>query len=252
MKVIDSKKTLDEKLIMEADRQINLAKEMMDKYNIMFDQAISIIDKCSMIKEECEKFDQVFGRIFYNSVIEYGIIKGNNQILFIKPGQDGSLQGYKNKYYNLAKYVNEKYGFTVICSNNPYKKPYNPIDDAYEVIKEYIRKENYDSFEIYYFGNSIGALLGARHLYEYKEVKRALLINPPMNISYHKTKDGIVKFKGEKIAFVFGSLDPSSKYVELLDLIKDVNLEYHLIEGEDHNLSKNTVTLENLVDKYMM
>jgi hypothetical protein len=123
---------------MEADRQINLAKEMMDKYNIMFDQAISIIDKCSMIKEECEKFDQVFGRIFYNSVIEYGIIKGNNQILFIKPGQDGSLQGYKNKYYNLAKYVNEKYGFTVICSNNPYKKPYNPIDDAYEVIKEYI------------------------------------------------------------------------------------------------------------------
>ena len=85
----------------------------------MFDQAISIIDKCSMIKEECEKFDQVFGRIFYNSVIEYGIIKGNNQILFIKPGQDGSLQGYKNKYYNLAKYVNEKY--TIATFSNELK-----------------------------------------------------------------------------------------------------------------------------------
>lgn len=197
-------------------------------------------------------FDFYFSTKFYNRVIQYGIIKGNNKILLIKPGQDGSLLGYKNKYYNLAKYVNEKYGFTVICSNNPYEKPFNPLKDAYDVIKEYVKEENYNSFEIYYFGNSIGALLGARHLHLYEEVKRALLINPPMNISYHKTKDGIVKFKGEKMAFVFGSLDPSSKYVELLDLIDNDNLEYHLIEGEDHNLSKNTVSLEYLVDKCLI
>ena len=75
------------------------------------------------IMENYPAYSYLFTRPFYNTTIQYGIIKGNNKILFIKPGQDGSMVGYMDKYYNLAKYINNKYQYTVICSNNPYEKP---------------------------------------------------------------------------------------------------------------------------------
>ncbi len=41
------------------------------------------------------KFDKVLHRQFKDiAVIDYGIINGNNNILLIKTGQDGSMCGY--------------------------------------------------------------------------------------------------------------------------------------------------------------
>ena len=47
-------------------------------------------------------FDYYFEDAFFDAILQYGIIKGSNKILFIKPGLDGSLVGYKDKYYNMA------------------------------------------------------------------------------------------------------------------------------------------------------
>ncbi len=203
------------------------------------------------IRENYPDFLKLFNRVFYASVIQYGIIKGNNKILFIKPGKNGSLIGYNEKYYKLAKYINKKYGFTVICSNNPYVSPYNPLDDAMEVINEYVTEMKFNTFEIYYFGNSCGGLLGARYAHLYPNIKKALLINPPLSMSYHKTKNSIEKFEGENMVFIYGSLDPSFQYVGLLDFVKNPKISYKILDGEDHNLSNNTTTYEELLDNYL-
>lgn len=197
-------------------------------------------------------FQKTFKRKFFNTIIEYGIIKGNNNILFIKPGQDGSLRGYKDKYLNLAFYINQKYGYTVICSNNPYDGINNPLEDGIEVIKQYVKENNFDDYKIYYYGNSNGAVIGARYCYLYQNIKRLLLINPPLFVNFHKIEDGIKNFKEDKITFIYGSLDPSNKFVGLLDVIKNEKISYYIIDGEDHNLSKGNVSIIELVDKYLI
>ena len=105
------------------------------------------------------KFDKEINSTFKDTItIEYGIVEGNNTIVFIKVGQDGSLYGYHNKYIKMAKRLNQKYGCSVICSSNPFDGN-NPLDNAMEVIEDYAKK--FDDYKIYYLGYSNGALIGA-------------------------------------------------------------------------------------------
>ena len=50
------------------------------------------------------KFDKIVKSNLEDiTVIEYGIIEGNNTIVFIKSGQNGSIYGYNNKYIKMSK-----------------------------------------------------------------------------------------------------------------------------------------------------
>ena len=197
-------------------------------------------------------FDYIFENDYKDTIFEYGIINGNNKILLIKPGLNGYLLGHNNKYYHLAKSINEKYGYTVICSNNPQTDISNPLDDAMKVINDYVVHRNFTTYEIYYLGDSNGGVIGAKFIYMYPYIKKALLINPPLFISYHKLKDGIIKFNGEKMMFIYGKLDPSYKFVELLDLIDNDKISYMVLENEDHNLSDDLNLLISLVKNYLL
>jgi len=204
------------------------------------------------IIDKYTKFDYIFERDYHDTIIQYGIIEGNNKILLIKPGLNGSLTGYKDKYYNLATYINETYGYTIICTNNPHDKTHDTLFDAIEVIESYVNHMNFKDYDIYYYGNSNGGIIGACNGYKYPSIKRMLLINPPLFINYHKMEEGIENFKGDKIIFIFGELDPSSKYTGLLDLYNKDNISYYILQNEDHNLSNNTVSLEYLVEEYLL
>ena len=204
------------------------------------------------LKDKYKEFDYLFEDDYNSTIIHYGIINGNNKILFIKPGLDGSLIGYKEKYYKLAKYINEKYGYTVVCSNNPSSKAKGTLYNAMDIIQNYIKFMNFTDYEIYYFGYSNGAVLGAIDAYKYPSITKLLLINPPLFINFDKIQRGIEGFKGSKITFVFGELDPSTKYIGLLDLLKKDNLSYYIVKGEDHNLSNDTISLEQLVEEHLV
>ena len=79
-----------------------------------------------------------FDKIIKDGLIEYGIINGNNTIVLIKSGANGSLYGYNNKYLTIASRINKEYGYTVICSSNPFDGN-NPLDNAMEVIDNYVK-----------------------------------------------------------------------------------------------------------------
>ncbi|MBR4830359.1 MAG: alpha/beta hydrolase [Bacilli bacterium] len=195
-------------------------------------------------------FDIILHRKFNKEIIDYGIIKGNSNIFFIKAGQNGSLYGYNNKYLQIALNINKQYGSTVICSSNPFDG-INPLEDAMEVIDNYTKENNIKDYEIYYMGHSAGALIGVWFGTKYPKIKRLLLINAPLMYNYHKTKEGLENFNKEQIVLIYGSEDQSINYVGLLDLINNNKVKYFVINGQDHHFSKDTYDFKQLPFDYL-
>ena len=68
-------------------------------------------------KEEKTKPD--FDEVIKKEEIEYGIVRGNENIVFLKAGAGGSFRGYGDKYLKMAITLHERDGATVICASNP-------------------------------------------------------------------------------------------------------------------------------------
>ena len=71
------------------------------------------------------KFDEVIELFQGNEKNQYGIIYGNNIVVFIKAGLQSSCYGYENKYAKIGRLLNEKHGCSIISSlliNIPFIK----------------------------------------------------------------------------------------------------------------------------------
>lgn len=195
------------------------------------------------------KFDkEIHSKLEDIAIIDYGIVEGNNIIVFIKAGQNGSLYGYQNKYIKMAKRLNKKYGCSVICSSNPFDGN-NPLDNAMEVIEDYAKR--FDDFKIYYLGYSNGALIGAWFGIKYPKIKRMALVNGPLMYNLYKTKEGALSFKGESINFIYGEFDQSIGYVELLKSLENDKIKVFIEEGQDHHFSKSEEDFQKIPEKYL-
>lgn len=205
-----------------------------------------IIQKSSMQELKFDK--EIHSKFEDIAIIDYGIVEGNNIIVFIKAGQNGSLYGYQNKYIKMAKRLNDKYGCSVICSSNPFDGN-NPLDNAMEVIEDYAKK--FDDYEIYYLGYSNGALIGAWFGIKYPKIKRMALVNGPLMYNLHKTKEGALSFKGESINFIYGEHDQSTPYIELLKSIENDKIKVFIEEEQDHHFSKSEEEFQKIPEKYL-
>ena len=198
------------------------------------------------------RFDEIIELPLADEIIQYGIVYGSNTIVFIKAGANGSMHGYENKYLRIAKSINQKYGYTVICSSNPDYCRENPLNQAIELIANYAESKEFDDYEVFYMGHSDGASLGARYGYLYPKIKRMLLVNSPLFFNWHLIKDGMKQFTGEKAIFVYGDLDPSYKYVEMLNLIGNDRVKLEIIEGADHHFVGMLDDFIDLPNKYLL
>lgn len=192
-------------------------------------------------KEIHSKFEDI-------AIIDYGIVEGNNIIVFIKAGQNGSLYGYQNKYIKMAKRLNDKYGCSVICSSNPFDGN-NSLDNAMTIIEDYAKR--FDDYKIYYLGYSNGVLIGAWFGIKYPKIKRMALVNGPLMYNLHKTKEGALSFKGESINFIYGEHDQSTPYIELLKSIENDKIKVFIEEGQDHHFSKSEEKFQKIPEKYL-
>ena len=108
---------------------------------------------------------------------------------------------------------------------------------------------NYDITEIFAFGHSNGGVILSNYSFEYELIKRVLIINAPLNINWHKIREGLSNSKA-KVTCIYGTNDPSYRYIELLRRIN--NIEIVEIKNADHNFSNHYnefryVTLEYLL-----
>ena len=194
------------------------------------------------------KFDKEIHSNFNDEIIDYGIVEGNNIIVFIKAEQDGSLYGYQNKYIKMARRLNKKYGCSVICSSNPFDGN-NPLDNAMEIIEDYAKI--FDNYKIYYLGYSNGALIGAWFGVKYPKIKRMALVNGPLMYNFHKTKEGALSFNGDMISFIYGEYDQSIGYIDLLKNMENDKIKVFVEKGQDHHFSKSEESFQEIPEKYL-
>ena len=178
--------------------------------------------------------------IISNDQVNIGYIPGSSTVLFIKTGQGGSIYGYENKYLDLGIEVNAKYGFSVFVSATS-----SDSKEAYERDMQLLEQcLSTTEYEICYLGVSKGGLIGIWHGADNPKVKRMVSVNAPLMINFHsKTLPGIKKLGKEKLTMVYGSLDPSYKYVPFVE--KHTNIQ--IIEGANHNLNSTQI---RLIDKW--
>lgn len=183
------------------------------------------------------------------AVIDYGIVKGNNKIVFTKAGQNGSMYGYENKYLRIARTLNSKYGYTVICSSNPFDGN-NPLDTDFSVVEEYCKDNGFDDYEIYYFGHSNGARIGITWGYQYPKIKKMVLVNSPIFINFHSLKEGLINISDKKIFLVYGEYDQSINYTELIKPLLNDSIKLEIVKGADHDFTNMLDEFMELPDKY--
>ena len=184
-----------------------------------------------------------FTQVYTGEGMTVGYIPGFSKVLFIKTGQGGTIYGYENKYLDLAIKVNKQYGWAVFVSATTIDTRESFQRDIQTIEKCLGTSE----FEISYLGVSKGGLVGMWYGCDEPRIKKMVSINAPLMINYHgKTLPGVKKLGIDNLLMVYGSLDPSYKYVPFVDKYANVQV----INGADHNLSNSQLDLFDLVTSY--
>ena len=162
---------------------------------------------------------------------QIAIVKGSTTMLFIKGGSGSTYYGYNNKYLDIARTINQKYGLTVAVSSN---KLFSKIDLKAELQSVFSALNTH--YQVLFAGVSSGAVVAIEQSPDIYELQKLLLINPPITISLPKIKRSLEAKKDATFNFVFGSNDPTYRFPPLLDNVKSqssINLK--MVEGADHN-----------------
>ncbi len=162
---------------------------------------------------------------------QIAIVKGSTTLLFIKGGSGSTYYGYNNKYLDIARTINEKYGLTVAVSSNML---FSLIDLKAEFQSVFTAMNTH--YQVLFAGVSSGAVAAIEQSPDIYDLQKLLLINPPFTISLPKVKKSLEAKKDATFNFVFGANDPTYRFLPLLDNVKSqstINLK--IVEGAYHN-----------------
>ena len=184
--------------------------------------------------------------ILHDNDIDYGIVIGNNKIVFIKSGLGGNCLGYENKYLKIALRLKERYGCSVIVASNPNNGTKHTEIDK-QIIEDYILEHHICSPKLFFFGHSNGGIKGLEMINEGVEFKKMVLVNMPLMINFHKTKQYIALATQTEIVAIYGQHDPSFSYVPFLDG-KSHNIKVVTVPNADHHFKGMLNDFINLSD----
>ncbi|MBE6597712.1 MAG: hypothetical protein E7641_08615 [Ruminococcaceae bacterium] len=179
--------------------------------------------------------------------LDYGIIYGNEGIVFIKSGRGGTCRGYEDKYLKMAKRLNSSRGYTVICASNP-PDPKISCDIDKSVIEKVISEKGFDNFELFLVGSSNGAYQNLFLANQLTDVKKIMGINMPLMIDPHKINRTLSTLDSVEKIFVYGTEDPSFSYIPMLEIKNLPRFRVIRVKDADHNFKSKTDTFVELVD----
>lgn len=166
-------------------------------------------------------------------------VVASDKAVLIMTGIGGSENGYENKYFEIARILNEKYDASVFIFATPreaWQKGENLVDEAISEVDRAMSKRSTVGYDLYCFGTSAGASFLGSFTYKYPQVKKLILVNPVMQINYNKLLRGLDDSRAE-VNVVFGEDDPSRKFVGLLDLLKNKSVKTTFVPNADHCFS---------------
>lgn len=165
--------------------------------------------------------------------LRYGFVTGGERVALIKAGLGGDIFGDANKYLQIAHLLKEKYGFGAVVASNPEgARNWEASDLA--ALSAYGREAGIAHPEYFFFGHSNGGAKGLSLAAAGVPFRRMVLVNMPLMINFHKTKQYISAIPETEITAVYGEGDPSYPYLPFLEG-KYQHLEVLRIPAADHN-----------------
>lgn len=193
-------------------------------------------------------YDMILSKTVDYVKIHYGILFGNEKIVFIKVGASGNIRGYQDKYLKLAHRVHERIGATVICASNCDLdgKMQLKIDKA--LIKKVITDRGLDNYELYFVGTSDGGEHSLKLSQQFPETVKFL----GLNSSWRNIDDFIERIRSlshVKKTFVYGAMDDDfDDIVPRLKALECDNLEIVILDGVDHDFTGKVDDFIALID----
>ena len=169
--------------------------------------------------------------------LEYGYIRGNETVVFIKAGLGGDYRGYEDKYLRIARLLHEKCGCTVVSVSNPNDKRFGTEHDK-AVLRSVLQICGIEAPSLYLFGNSDGCRKGLALSAELPFL-RMILVNMPLTINFHRTKRLLSLIPDTDVIAVYGEKDVSYPYAPLLEG-KSERVKVVRVPGADHNFAGKT------------
>ena len=165
--------------------------------------------------------------------IAYGVIRGGDEIVFIKTGLGTERILPDSKYAVMARRLHEGDGCSVIVATNPHDGESHAEHDR-AVLERYVSEQEIGNPAVFFFGNSNGCIKGLELPACGISFRRMVLVNMPLMINFHKTKEYIARIPQTHILAVFGERDPSVSYVPFLEG-RFENVRVLTASGADHN-----------------
>lgn len=195
-------------------------------------------------------YDKILSKIVEDEKISYGILFGNEKIVFIKVGANGTIKGYQDKYIKMSKRIHDRTGATIICASNPDITSNTQISLDIRLIKHVIKFCDFENYELYFVGTSDGGYHSLMLAQRFPQTVKYLGIN-----SSHKgIEDFVEKIQSiphvEKI-FVYGTED--EEYNTIVPVLNSLNcntLKIISLEGVDHDFTckvENFIALTDLI-----
>ena len=178
-------------------------------------------------------YDKVTTKTVTGEKIHYGIVYGNEKIVFIKVGAGGSIRGYQDKYLQMAHRAHERLGATVICASNPFVAYDAQMVADKAMISKAAADCGFAEYEVYFVGTSDG---GYQNLLLAQRVPQAWKLLG-INASLIDTDDLVAqlqKLPHVKKILVYGTEDDDFACVPMLQALTCENLEIITVEGGNH------------------
>lgn len=208
------------------------------------------MEGCAAVSNLDIRFDRTIIETQKDKEIEYGIIDGNNTVVFIKAGMEGSCYGYENKYVRIGRLLNEKHGCSIISSSNPLGL-HTDFTAEMDFVRNYTKQQNMGNFQVYFVGHSNGAALGIINAWQFPEIKKLVCINAPLMMNPHLLIQGIKEFSGEKMNLVYGSKDPSFDMVKLYSELESEKIDFVRVKNADHNFYRKSGFLYRIAGTFI-
>ena len=186
-----------------------------------------------------------YDQILSAGTIHMGVVKGERGLLFVKTGQGSTIYGQEHKYLELALWAREVYGLSVLVSATDLDK--REIFEAEMAMVEEVLPDR--EGPIYFLGVSKGGLITCWYGVDQPRIKRILTVNAPLMINFHnRTLPALRKLAEDQLVMVYGTLDPSYKYLPFLQ----GRARVQVLEGADHNLVGSSATLLDLARDWLL
>ena len=182
-------------------------------------------------------YDQILSTAVDGEKIKYGILFGNEKIVFIKVGADGNIRGYQDKYLRMAHRIHARIGATVICASNPYISEPAHIKADKALINKVITERGFENYEMYFVGTSDGGYHSLLLAQQFSQTAKYLGINSS-HMGIDNFAEIILSLSRVQKILVYGRDDEDfDKDFPTMNALACDNLEIVVLDGVDHHFT---------------